>query len=286
MLAMDVVDTLRHREATVERELASGQRDEQLKQRLRQIYASQGISVTDQILQEGIDALQQGRFVYQPPAGGAATRWAHFYVRRGRWGKGLLGLLAVALILFGVYWFAAVQPRRALVKNIETVHAQVLAISRSPAADSLAKTLYEQASTAAARGQQRQARDSYQTLTALREQLESSYTLRVAAEPDSGFWRVPDVNLGARNYYIVVEAFGPTGARLTLPILNEETGQTQRVSQWGLRVDEATFNQVRDDKLDDGIIQNSLFGQKQAGYLQPDYYFPTTGAAVTDWSEW
>jgi hypothetical protein len=178
-----------------------------------------------------------------------------------------------------------VQPRRTLANDLQTAHAQVLALSHSPEADRQADTLYEQAKTAAARGQQRQARDSYQALTALREQLESSYTLRIAAEPDSGFWRVPDVNLGARNYYIVVEAIGPTGARLTLPVLNEETGQIERVSQWGLRVDEATFNQVRDDKLDDGIIQNSLFGQKQAGYLQPDYFFPTTGAAVTDWSE-
>ncbi|HXK56547.1 MAG TPA: DUF6384 family protein, partial [Gammaproteobacteria bacterium] len=46
MLAMDVVDTLRHRRLLVERELQSDQRDEKLIDRLRDIYRSQGIEVT------------------------------------------------------------------------------------------------------------------------------------------------------------------------------------------------------------------------------------------------
>src|SRR5690625_1281638 len=79
MLAMDVVDTLRHREALIERELGSAERDEQLIERLRKVYASQGIEVTDEILKEGIAALKEDRFVYRPPPRSAATRWAHVY---------------------------------------------------------------------------------------------------------------------------------------------------------------------------------------------------------------
>ncbi len=68
MLAMDVVDTLRHEEALVEKELSQDMRDEALKKRLRQIYESQGLEVTDRILDEGIKALKESRFAYTPPS--------------------------------------------------------------------------------------------------------------------------------------------------------------------------------------------------------------------------
>ncbi|NOT41219.1 MAG: hypothetical protein HOP13_12070, partial [Alphaproteobacteria bacterium] len=64
MLAMDVVDTIRFRELLVERELGQGDRDKALRDRLREIYKSQGIEVTDRVLDEGIKALKESRFVY------------------------------------------------------------------------------------------------------------------------------------------------------------------------------------------------------------------------------
>ena len=64
MLAMDVVDTLRHRSQMVERELSQDGRDDALKERLRKIYASQGIDVPDHVIAEGVRALKEDRFVY------------------------------------------------------------------------------------------------------------------------------------------------------------------------------------------------------------------------------
>ena len=49
MLAMDVVDTLRRRERMVARELDEHGRAEDLKQRLRRIYAQQGLDVPDHV---------------------------------------------------------------------------------------------------------------------------------------------------------------------------------------------------------------------------------------------
>lgn len=283
MLAMDVVDTLRHRERLVSQELAVGERDDQLLERLRQIYASQGIAVSQQILEEGVTALREGRFTYAPPARSAATRWAHIYINRGRWGKALLALLVVGVLAALAYDAAVRAPLRNLRTDLNSVHAAVLAEALVPAADQRADALYQQAVAALARGDNAEARASLTTLEELRTQLEQSYTLRIASSPDTGVYRVPDVNIGARNYYLIVEAIDANGRRLTLPIRNEETGTVERVKQWGLRVDEATFERVRTDKLDDGIIQDDLFGQKNAGYLEPDYLFPTTGAAITEW---
>ncbi len=286
MLAMDVVDTLRHRESLIERELAGPARDEQLLERLRQIYASQGIEVTDDILKEGIVALKEDRFVYVPPPRSWATRWAHAYVDRGKWGRALLALAVVAALIYGAYFALVVAPYRQLTSDLQAVHAEVVAVSEVPEASTLADTLYNQASTAVERGDRAEARTAYDSLTELRDQLERSYTLRISPGPDTGFWRVPDVNLGARNYYIVVDAVDANGRNVSVPVVNEETGDTERVSQWGIRVDEETFESVRQDKLDDGIIQNSFFGEKLPGYLEPEYSFDTSGAAVTDWSEW
>ena len=43
------------------------------------------------------------------------------------------------------------------------------------------------------------------------------------------------------------------------------------------------FDQMKADKLDDGVIQNSRIGTKRRGYLKPDYNIPTTGATITQW---
>ena len=67
MLAMDVVDTLRHKELVLERELTAEDRDAKLLEQLREIYTSQGIVVTDEILQRGVDALREERFAYPQP---------------------------------------------------------------------------------------------------------------------------------------------------------------------------------------------------------------------------
>ncbi|MFN9355683.1 MAG: DUF6384 family protein, partial [Alphaproteobacteria bacterium] len=70
MLAMDVVDTIRHRELVVARELAQGDRDAALKARLREIYRGQGLEVSDAAIDQGIKALRESRFAYTPPAPG------------------------------------------------------------------------------------------------------------------------------------------------------------------------------------------------------------------------
>jgi len=67
MLAMDVVDTLRHNQDLVARELAGEARETQLIDKLRQLYHQQGIEVSDAILKEGVAALSESRFVYTPP---------------------------------------------------------------------------------------------------------------------------------------------------------------------------------------------------------------------------
>ncbi len=285
MLAMEVVDTLRRRQRLVDAELDTEGREADLKERLRKIYAAQGIEVPDHVIDEGVAALKEERFVYHPPAPGLKTRLARLYVNRDRWGKGVLLGLGL-LVLAGIAnYFVFVAPKAALPKGLEGVHAEVVALARVDEARQAADRQLNAGQAALRDGNTKAAKDALRALTELRTRLQQEYSLRILNRPGekSGVWRVPDVNTNARNYYIIVEAIDADGRVLTVPIKNEETGKTEPVDKWGLRVDQATFNAVARDKQDDGIIQKNQFGRKRRGELTPQYEMATTGAAITQW---
>lgn len=289
MLAMDVVDTLRHKELVLERELSAEDRDAKLLEQLREIYTSQGIVVTDEILRQGVDALREERFAYPPPEPSFARTLAYAYVTRGRWGK-LAGagvaVVAVAALAFQVF-VRGPQLREAteVPAELTAAYAAVDTVTDDPAALDAARAQLRTGETAVAQGDYDAARAATAELETLNARLNLEYELRVVSRPGetSGFWREPEVNTAARNYYLVVEAIGPNGDALRLPITSEEDQRTRTVRAFGLRVDEATYERAVADKQDDGIIQNNVVGRKRRGFLEREYTVPTTGAAVTEW---
>jgi Family of unknown function (DUF6384) len=297
MLAMDVVDTLRHRQDLVNRELDESAREKQLIDKLREIYRQQGIEVTDEVLKQGVDALAESRFAYTPPKPGFGVALAKLYVSRKGWGRWAFAVVLALAILLGGY-FLVYRPYL----NNQAEQARLELAEKMPAEmDALYKTIFEETKTqqpaadadeivkrgkaAAAEGERERAQLAIDDLTRLRDTLRQEYTLRVVNRPgaDSGFWTFPEVNTEATNYYIVVEPIDPTGKVLSLPILNEETGQTQTVAMWGVRVSEEYYNAVVEDKKDDGIIQHNIVGIKQYGYQDVEYPIPVLGGAVTQW---
>ncbi|MFO8151116.1 MAG: DUF6384 family protein [Trueperaceae bacterium] len=285
LLAMDVVDTLRHREELVAQELARGDHDAALLERLRRTYAAQGIEVPEHVLLDGVAALREDRFAYRPAPPSVARSLATVYVRRGLWLRRLLVVLAVAAVVVLVVQQAVVAPRRALVDGLTEAHAAIVALASEPTAQTRAAALVADGRAALVQGDREAAGRALEALEGLRADLERAYELRIVVGEGvaSGVWRVPDDNARARNFYLIVEAIDPSGRRLTLPILSEETGSVERVTNWGLRVDEETWNRVAADKADDGIIQQRTVGRKVAGELEPAYLVETTGGAITRW---
>ena len=404
MLAMDVVDTLRHEQLLVERELASDERDQALIEKVKRMYAAQGLEVSDEVIAAGVAALKENRFAYQPPPRGSA--WlANLYVIRNRLAK-WAAILAAALVgLFFFYQFAfvatEVRQRQKEAKNFNATIIQqqdqfsvakqrlinlkqalnraeksstasevaakrllaeagqqlsgaetklealeklplqpqftaeslaregdvikrrvgqrndllkgaatqldsaeaainnlgelsglreklasqrqsLLAESREDAARAQTEKLYNDAVAALNRGDLTGARQESAALQQLYDRVVEEYELRIVSRPgvSSGVRRTLPNRPGVQNYYLVVEGVNSQGKRLTVPITSEENGKTYNVQQWGKRVDESLYDKIRRDKLDDGIIQNNLFGVKERGYLTPRYLMPTTGGAI------
>lgn len=297
MLAMDVVDTLRHRQGLVAREMDEASREKLLVEKLRDIYHQQGIDVPDHILKEGVTALVESRFAYTPHKGGARVALARLYVARGNWARwiGVLLLLALMSVLghqFAYVPFQQSQIETARIELAETLPAEMNVLYNSIYEETKVQSAVERADLFKTRGEiaagesdRAGATTAIASLTTLRDTIRRDYTLRIVNREgaQSAFWTFPEVNRDATNYYLVVEAIDGEGQAMSLPIANEETGEVETVSLWGVRVAQSVYSSVETDKRDDGIIQRNIIGRKQYGYVDVDYVVPVLGGAVTRW---
>ncbi len=409
MLAMDVVDTLRHQRSLVERELRSEDREQELIEKLKKIYAAQGLEVSDEVIVQGVRAMREERFVYRSTGKGVKKSLAHIYVNRGRWARGAVILMFAMVAVWVGYRFLFVLPaergrtnlvreltgragvqqgrmeglrvqvnstgdalksalrslsetdtpairrladrvRQSLTaasgrldtveklpslsgidadnvaerfaeielrlrernellglaqKDLEGAQAAIDSISvfregvsgldelreealkdaREPGVAGKIEAIFGNAVSAAEAGDLENLRTARQKLQYVRDMLRQEYTIQIVSRPGtpSGVWRYPADIRTARNYYLIVEAITAGGQRLTMPVTSEEDAGVRMVSEWGLRVDQSVYEQVRRDKEDDGIVNRKIVGTKKRGYLSPEYSVSTTGAAITDW---
>ena len=292
MLAMDVADTLRHNE-----DLRDAAADQQKLERLRDLYRMQGIEVSDDVLREGAAALGESRFVYAAPEPGLGVALARLYVARKRWLPATLSIALVMALAAGGYFFVyqpyqAAQAEAARIELAETLPAQMDALyhtiyeeTKVQTAANLAESLLKSGKEAAAEGNRLGAENAIAGLLEVRDTLRLQYQLRMTPRPGEkpGFWRFPRDNSAEANYYVIVSAIDPQGKALSFPVLNEEDGKLETVTRWGLRVPESFYHAAEADYAADGVLQHSLVGQKDFGYLE--IYFPVRplGGTLPRW---
>lgn len=289
MVAMDVVDTLRHREKLVDRELDADTRHERMIEELRDIYQRQGIEVTDAMLEEGVAALEENRFAYSPTPPSFSRRLAKLYISRGKWLKPLLWGVVTLFIIWVFSYLMITRPentkRAALPTSIQQRFESISTLALEDKTRWQADQIRQKGLLALSNENFDTAESAVSKLEVMLAKLDSTYVIQIINRPNeySTIWRVPEANEGARNYYLIVEAVDSGGETLSLPIYSEEQGKSHIVNQWGLRVDETIFKSISADKQDDGIIQQRVVGQKQRGQLIPEYTIETDGSAITDW---
>jgi hypothetical protein len=289
MLAMDVVDTLRHRTRIVDMELNESAREEQLVARLKEIYGAQGIEVPERILKDGVKALAEHRFVYKPPADTFSVKLAKLYVSRKKWlpqTLGAIGVLAAIAVGFQLLVFGPMESEwKAMPAEISRVLAEGQALAIEPAVDAQLGGIAAEGQRAVANGDRGAAKTQLTLLKDMTEQLALQYDIRIVSRQgeDTGLFRQSEDNPGAINYYLVVEAVAPGGRVLSVPVDSIETDKIERVNIWGQRVSEATFNRVRDEKRSTGLVTNDILGSKLRGELTPRFDDPVPGGAITKW---
>lgn len=297
MLAMDIVDTLRHRDLVLAKELGTAERKDALIKRLKEIYQAQGIDVPDRILEDGVKALEERRFAYDPPKEGFAVSLARLYINRRTWGPPIFFIAGAALFLTAAYEFGFDRPREAkaererieltvkLPKEITAARDAALALAADDAARTRVDTSYQDGIAAANAGDAGAARAAVGDLSFLAGVLRQDLTIRVVSRPGeySGVFRIPNDAPDARNYYLIVEAVDARGRAHALEIASEEDRKVARAEQWGVRVPEEEFNRIAADKEDDQIIQHADIGKKPKGSLAPAYDIPTIGGAILEW---
>lgn len=297
MLAMDVVDTLRHRDVLAERALGEDAREAALIERLRGLYESQGIDVSDAVLREGVRALNENRFAYTPAPPGLARNLAWLWVKRGAVAGWFIGIIAALGIGASAYQLGIIAPaeraaqtarselKDTLPKALDAALKAVLSEAQVDAARQRASALANAGKIALERGNAEEARGAVAALDQLTQQLRLEFTLRIPARPEdqTGFARENNAAPGGRGLYVVVDAADLDGNPVKLRVRNEETGDTDIVSHFAVRVPSDTFQAIRADKQRNGILQRTRLAEKRRGFLEPDYLMPTEQGRLTKW---
>lgn len=296
MMAMDVVDTLRHEEGQVARELKADERDAAMVERLRKVYAAQGIDVPDHILKAGVEDLKRDRFVYAPPAAGFQRTLAMVYISRGLWSKWLAGAAAVLVVCFAAWYFLVSLPAQrseaelqarleALPATYEELVGRVDSLTEDADIEASAMQFAEDGRLALADGKNAAAFKAEDDLRKLASELQQVFEVRIISREGipTGVERIPEANPDTKNFYIVVEAIDPDGNVIKREVVSEENGQAELVDKWGQRVTETIFNAVRRDKMEDGIVQKGILGQKRRGELDIKWRSGVQDGVITKW---
>ncbi|WP_018996107.1 DUF6384 family protein [Hirschia maritima] len=297
LIAMDIVDTLRHREQLVLGELDADAREKELILRLKEIYTAQGIEVSDETLMDGVKALEENRFVYTPPKPSWKTKLAKIYIKRDKWLKPVTGSIAALIVASGMWHFGVSQPQKAKAEAIQTelqntipdqlalLRTEIQELAENDRIDTRVETYYQDGIDAVKDGDRDQALTAISALNLLKGDLEEEYTVRIVSRPNeySGLFRIPDDAPQRPNYYLIVEAVDGAGRVLEVPVSSIETQNAKRVKIWGVRVPKAEFDRVAADKKDDSIIQFSEIGKKEKGHLTPDFTIETLDGTIFSW---
>ena len=297
MLAMDVVDTLRHDRALAARDMASVERREDLIARLRGIYKAQGINVPDDVLLDGVKALEEQRFAYAPPKAGLGTSLARLYIRRRKWLPLLYTIAFIIGSLGAVNYVGFVRPAQVqadrverLLKNelpmqLEQARDKAIDLAETQTLKTTARDIYAAGEIALVDRNITAAETAVAELNDLGRALGQTYQLRIVSRygEASGIYLDSLSDSNVRNFYLIVEAVDATGNVLRVNIEDERDKITEAVTKFGVRVPQSVFNAVAADKRDDQIIQDDILGRKERGVLTPQLKFDGPVGYIVEW---
>lgn len=129
-------------------------------------------------------------------------------------------------------------------------------------------------------------RTTTQQFAEISQELNQEYTIEVLNRPGirTGLWRhsndhparsSSDEDPVGKRFYLVVHAVAPNGQEISVKKRNVEDGTVNDVTIWGEKVPHEVYLRVKQDKMDNGLVDNSTsrnfdnryIGKKVRGYL-------------------
>lgn len=287
MGAMALIDEMRHKQMIVREHLDMPKRREEVARRIREYYQRQNIAVNDELVEQGVRAYFEKRLTYEAPhAGTLSSLLARIYITRSSWKKPVVaGVTGLALLAGGSYFVqqqretAAMQAAArdaAVIDNvaaqIREIDAQFKSMGMSPAEQEQVAASVAAANTAVQERDITRAEESLAALKGMLTYAETPLTFNVVdrAGVKSGVERNYGPS-GGKSWYLITEAVDPSGKAVPVIVTSVESGAKKQAAMFGVRVSKDVYESVKEDKREDGHVDNRTLGKKPANSLTPQF---------------
>ncbi|MFA6088281.1 MAG: DUF6384 family protein [Candidatus Woesearchaeota archaeon] len=170
-----------------------------------------------------------------------------------------------------------------LPKDIDREYNGAMKIAVEDNAIDLLKSIYRDAQMYIQADRASDLQTAYSRLKNIEEILNQDIVIRIVDEEGQNTGNIRD---DSRKYIIVRAIDKNTGKIIPQDISNiENSGKIDRVDIWGEEVSDEVFERVKDDKRDDSVVNDNIFGKKERGYLSLNITFPgvTRKSQITKW---
>lgn len=100
---------------------------------------------------------------------------------------------------------------------------------------------------------------------------------------NSGLYRYYNNNQNIKTYYLVVQATDDNNKSYPLYITSVEDGRTVQKNMFAIKVTENKYEEVKKDKLSDGIINDRFVGIKKVGHIKFNYIPNVSESFIYNW---
>jgi len=179
----------------------------------------------------------------------------------------------------------AILVAKKLEQESKNVVSDARAAAKSPDAIKAVEAAISELQRASQAGNEGEYLRSKEKLIALVNEIRMPLTIKIVDREGvkSGVWRMKNRDPSTKQHYLVVEAFKTDGSVIPRPIRNAESGRTEDVTIWAVRVPESVYNTYAIEKKATGFIAERNIGTKKAGSLEIDWSIQTTGQTITNW---
>ena len=278
MRVMDVASTMRREQEVVEREFNLETSKQLLRDKLKSTAQLTGEPLTHEQIEAAVNWYYDRQHEYKEPAKNLTWYLAHLYVARVTIISFAAPIILTAAAIWG-FWFAPFAPfsksnlyeaqLRAANDQISKRYNAIESIALTEDAKTQASQLSSQAKAHLENKELQPLKEISNRMQTIESRLKEEFELKVMAGENvqSAIRRDFDEGSKISGYYLIVQAKDAAGNPIKRRIQNIEDDKFLSVDRWAEKIPKSVYDRLKNDKLQDGILNETLFGTKQRGRL-------------------